>query len=77
MGNANIRKYSKGAIALHWIIAALVIANIGLAEFTEDMTREARGPFMDVHKSFGICVLFLTFLRIGWRWTHKTPRAAR
>ncbi|MFC4292906.1 cytochrome b [Sphingorhabdus arenilitoris] len=73
MNHMNISKYSKGAIAFHWIIAALVIANIGLAELTEDMTRAARGPYMDLHKSFGICILFLTFLRLGWRWTHPRP----
>jgi cytochrome b561 len=73
--NSSISKYSKGAIAFHWIIALLIIANIGLAELTEDMTREARGPYMDFHKSFGICILFLTLARLGWRLTHDRPAA--
>ena len=73
MTDHSISRYSKGAIAFHWIIAALVIANIGLAELTEDMTREARGPYMDLHKAFGISVLFLTVLRLGWRFTHPRP----
>jgi cytochrome b561 len=66
-------KYSRGAIAFHWIIALLVITNIGLAELTEDMSRPVRGPYMDLHKSFGICILFLTFARLGWRLTHARP----
>lgn len=65
--------YSKTAIWLHWIIAILIIANIGLAELTEDMTREARGPYMDFHKAFGITILFLSLGRLLWRLRHKPP----
>ncbi len=65
--------YSKIAIWLHWIIAILIIANIGLAELTEDLSREARGPYMDFHKAFGITVLFLSIARLGWRLGHKPP----
>lgn len=64
-------RYSTVAILLHWAIAVLVIANIGLAELTEDLSREARGPYMDLHKAFGITVLVLTLVRIGWRLGHK------
>jgi len=66
-------RYTKVAIMLHWIIAILVIANIGLAELTEDLAREARGPYMNVHKAFGITVLLLTLARIAWRLGHKPP----
>ena len=65
--------YSKTAIWLHWIIALLIIANIGLAELTEDMTREARGTYMDFHKAFGITILFLSLGRLIWRMGHKPP----
>ena len=65
--------YSQIAIWLHWIIAILIIANIGLAELTEDLSREARGPYMDVHKAFGITVLFLSLGRLVWRLGHKPP----
>ncbi len=66
-------RYSTTAIWFHWIIAILIITNIGLAEFTEDMSREARGPYMDFHKAIGISVLFLSLGRLGWRLTHKPP----
>ncbi len=66
-------RYSSIAMLLHWLIALLVIANIGLAELTEDLSREARGPYMDVHKAIGITVLVLTLARIGWRLGHKPP----
>ncbi|QJB69412.1 cytochrome b [Parasphingorhabdus halotolerans] len=65
--------YSTTAIWFHWIIAILIITNIGLAEFTEDMSREARGPYMDYHKAIGITILFLSIGRLGWRLGHKPP----
>ena len=74
MIDSGIGKYSKVAIAFHWIIALLVISNIGLAELTEDFAKPDRAPYMDLHKAFGICVLFLTLARLGWRWTHPRPR---
>jgi cytochrome b561 len=27
----------------------------------------------NIHKTIGICILFLTVLRVGWRLTHKPP----
>lgn len=70
---AERNKYSTAAIWLHWIIALLIIANIGIAELTEDMSREARAPYMEFHKAFGITVLFLSIARLGWRLGHKPP----
>jgi cytochrome b561 len=72
-GTTTMSRYSGVAMLLHWLIAALVIANIGLAELTEDLSREARGPYMDLHKAFGISVLVLTLARIAWRIGHKPP----
>ncbi|APG62266.1 hypothetical protein LPB140_04995 [Sphingorhabdus lutea] len=66
-------KYSKIAILLHWIIAAAIITNIGLAELTEDLGKTARAPYMDLHKSLGICILFFSLFRLYWRVTHKRP----
>lgn len=65
--------YSKTAIWLHWAIALLIITNIGLAELTEDMAREARAPYMDFHKAFGITILVLSVGRLIWRLGHKPP----
>jgi cytochrome b561 len=72
-GNAIPARYSAVAMLLHWLIAALVLANIGLAELTEDLSREARGPYMDIHKAFGISVLTLMLVRLAWRIRHKPP----
>lgn len=66
-------RYSTTAIWFHWIIAILIITNIGLAMLTDDMSREARGPYMDYHKAIGITILFLSIARLGWRLGHKPP----
>ncbi|MBC2777402.1 cytochrome b [Parasphingopyxis marina] len=72
-GNATAPRYSGVAMLLHWLIAALVLANIGLAELTEDLSRAARGPYMDIHKACGISVLALMVIRLAWRMGHKPP----
>ncbi|MEE9434367.1 MAG: cytochrome b [Sphingorhabdus sp.] len=73
MNDGALSKYSKGAIAFHWIIAILVISNIGIAELTEDFAKVERAPYMAFHKACGISILFLTLGRLGWRWTHPRP----
>lgn len=66
--NTSATRYSGGAILLHWLIAALLLANVVIAFTMED----ARG-LMPLHKSLGITVLLLTLVRIGWRLTHALP----
>ncbi|MFS2055724.1 cytochrome b, partial [Variovorax sp. CT11-76] len=52
-------RYTRTAIALHWIIALLMIVNIALIlsvdRFPDDWVR----PAIDTHKSIGITVLGL------------------
>lgn len=66
-------RYTRTAIALHWIIALLMIVNIALIlsvdRFPDDWVR----PAIDTHKSIGITVLGLVILRILWRATHRPP----
>ena len=64
-------RYSRGAIAFHWVIAALVLFNLWLGLFHDSLPREWK--VMPVHKSVGITVLVLTLGRIVWRLTHKPP----
>jgi cytochrome b561 len=65
-------RYSAGAIAFHWVIAALVLFNLWLGLFGDSLPRDWK--VMPVHKSVGITVLVLTLGRIAWRLTHKPPR---
>ena len=66
-------KYSKVAIALHWILAALIISNFVLASMAQDVARELRGPYMNPHKAIGISILLFSVFRLHWRMGHKPP----
>jgi cytochrome b561 len=61
------------AIILHWIIAALMVVNIGLIWSVDFLPDERVRPIIDAHKSFGISVLGLAILRILWRVAHRPP----
>jgi cytochrome b561 len=72
--NQAVRKYDKGARALHWLGALLVIGAL-VAGWT--MVGLPFSPLkvkaFNWHKWVGITVLALTLLRIVWRATHKPP----
>ena len=73
---AAMTRYSKGAIAFHWIIAGLVLSNYVLVKLAEGADKAVKGDYMGPHKAIGITVLTLTVLRIIWRLTHQRPEVA-
>lgn len=73
MTDAAQTRYSKGAMAFHWIIAAAVIINWRLAEAAEHAAKADAGWFMGQHKAIGITILLLSLGRVAWRLTHKAP----
>jgi cytochrome b561 len=66
-------RYTGVAIALHWLIAAGLAVNVGLALSVDLLPDSAVRPVIDVHKSIGITVLGLVILRILWRLSHRPP----
>ncbi|NPD66857.1 cytochrome b [Lichenicola cladoniae] len=66
-------RYTRTAMALHWLVALLVIANLVLVWtigwFPDALVR----PAIDTHKSIGITVLGLALLRVLWRFSHRPP----
>tara|TARA_A100001391_G_scaffold7621_2_gene4774 strand:- start:27729 stop:29033 length:1305 start_codon:yes stop_codon:yes gene_type:complete len=65
------KRYSGGAILLHWLLAFLLAGELALG-FA--MPHDASGfELFQLHKSIGITILLLTFVRLGWRLTHKRP----
>jgi cytochrome b561 len=66
-------RYNAVAMVLHWLIAALILANIGLAWWFESLHGLAKIPPTQIHKSIGITVLMLTVLRLVWRLLHRPP----
>ena len=66
-------RYTRTAIALHWLIALLMATNIALILLVDHYPDDWVRPAVDTHKSIGITVLGLVLLRILWRATHKPP----
>ena len=66
-------RYTRTAIILHWVIAALLIANIGLGLLHDSFGKVATPWMMFFHKAIGLSVLALTIARLAWRLTHRPP----
>lgn len=67
------RRYSRGAMIFHWLIAILVIMNWRIAEAAEHSEGAIKAEIFNYHKAWGILILVLTLGRLLWRWTHPVP----
>jgi cytochrome b561 len=66
-------RYTRTAMAFHWLIALLISVNIALALLVDFMPEERQRFVIDTHKSIGITVLGLAILRLLWRFAHEPP----
>lgn len=66
-------RYTKTAIVLHWVIAALMVCNVLMIWFVDHYPEAWVRPVIDTHKSIGITVLGLALMRILWRISHRPP----
>ncbi len=64
-------RYTRVAMGLHWVIAALIVVNLVIGLLHEPFP--AVRALMPAHKAIGVTVLALTLARIGWRLTHRAP----
>jgi cytochrome b561 len=69
----DLARYSRTAIWLHWIIAALIALNLALGFFAGEFEKPVRAAMMNVHKGTGFAILALTLARIAWRLGHRPP----
>ena len=67
-------RYTRTAVALHWLIALLIFGAFPLGLYMADLTLS---PFKlrlySYHKWIGISVLLLAVLRLLWRAMHRPP----
>ena len=67
-------RYSGMAIGLHWLAAALIIANLALGLFMVDLALSpAKLRYYSWHKWTGVTILLLSALRLLWRLAHPAP----
>ena len=66
--------YNRGAIALHWMTAALIVVNLllGLSMVALPISPRKLHWYL-FHKSIGITVFLLTSLRLAWRAIRPHP----
>jgi len=67
---------SYGIIAqsLHWLIAALVLVQLALGVYAATLPVSlARLQWLSRHKSLGVSILALVFLRLAWRLLNRPP----
>jgi cytochrome b561 len=70
------QRYTRVAVALHWIVAALVFAQFALGWLMQEIAKQPPGPraaAFNVHKSIGLLILALMLARIAWRLSHPAP----
>lgn len=69
-----LQQWTRLAVALHWLVALLIVVNLGLGLLAEGMAMSpAKLNVYLWHKSVGMAVLALVGLRLAWRWTHAPP----
>lgn len=66
--DTNFNRYTSTAIAFHWLMALIIIANFALGVTMSDMPRSPEKlQFVSWHKWAGISLLGLVALRFLWR----------
>lgn len=75
MNDSTAVRYGGVAMTLHWLIAAAIIGLLIVGKYMHGLADSHPDKFAlyQLHKSFGISVLVLTVVRIGWRAMHPAP----
>jgi cytochrome b561 len=69
-------RYSGVSIALHWLMAAVIVIAFALALGTDAFPRDWKPVVVEVHKALGLAVLGLLALRFAWRLMNPPPPLA-
>jgi cytochrome b561 len=67
--------YDPGQRALHWLMAAVILAAIAIGLYAADLPKgdPSKGYWFGIHKSLGVSVLLLLIPRIVWRILKGVP----
>jgi cytochrome b561 len=73
--NTHLR-YGTVAMTFHWLIAALILINVGLGYYFNEKLAEgnpSRQTFGLTHVAIGLTVLVLSLARLWWRLRNPVP----
>lgn len=66
--------YTPTAIALHWLIAAIILVSFPVGLYMVDLALSpTKLKIYSYHKWAGVTVLILALLRVMWRASHPAP----
>jgi cytochrome b561 len=71
-----VARYTRTAVVLHWLIAALMLAEFVHGWWMQEIPKQPVGVRADAfnqHKSVGLVLLALVLIRLGWRLAHRPP----
>ncbi len=67
-------RYMLPAIALHWVIALLLLCGFALGSFMVEIKFSPQKlSFYAYHKWIGVTIFVLAAVRLAWRLTHRPP----
>jgi cytochrome b561 len=70
-------RYGGVAVALHWLTAALIVANLALGVSMVPLPiSPTKLQWYIVHKWIGLTILLVTCARLAWRSVHPAPPPA-
>jgi cytochrome b561 len=71
---SGITPYTRIAIALHWIVAALIVAVVGIGLYAVSLELSPQKlKLYSWHKWLGVTVFLLAVARLVWRARHPAP----
>lgn len=67
-------RYGGTAIALHWIVAVLIVGNLAFGLYVSSLDiSPAKLRYISWHKWVGVTVFLLAAARLAWRLGHPAP----
>jgi cytochrome b561 len=74
MSTSPLSRYTRTAIAFHWILALAIVGSFSLGLYMTGLPLSpARLKLYNWHKWAGITILSLSALRLLWRLAHRPP----
>lgn len=68
-------RYTTTAIALHWLMALLLIALLGVGLYMHELPLSPwKLHIYSWHKWAGVTAFILVLVRLGWRFVHRPPQ---
>ena len=71
-----VTRYGSTAVGFHWAVAALIVFLGTLGLLFDDIPKESRPFWINIHGCVGLVYFALIVARLAWRMSHKPPEAS-